>query len=279
MTGAEALARATRRLNAAGVPDAPRDARRLLAHALRVDPGRLTLVLPEPLTEAAAAKLDAALVRRAAREPVSHITGRRAFYGRDFRVTSDVLDPRPETETLIAVALSGPFSRVLDLGTGSGCILLTLLAERPGATGIGTDVSAPALEVARENARRLVGIERAAFFEADWYPPRPERFDLIVSNPPYIAAHEMAGLAPELAHEPRGALTDGADGLSCYRAIAAGAPAHLAPEGRLLVETGAGQAGDVAAILRGSGLDILGVHPDLDGRGRVVEAGCGATLS
>ena len=271
MTGQQALAAAIPRLAAAGVPDAPRDARRLLAHALGIAPGRLTLVLPDPLPPEAAARFAASVARRAAREPVSHITGIRAFYGRDFRVCPDVLDPRPETETLIAAALAAPFGRVLDLGTGSGCILLTLLAERPDSKGIGADISEPALAVARDNARAL-GIERAAFLQADWFRGISGRFDLIVSNPPYIAASEMPGLAPELAHEPRGALTDAGDGLSAYRAIAAGAAAHLAPGGRLIVEIGPTQGQAVRALLSAAGLEILALHPDLDGRDRAVEA-------
>ncbi|MBK1634510.1 peptide chain release factor N(5)-glutamine methyltransferase [Rhodovulum adriaticum] len=271
MTGSQALAAAVARLRDARVPDAPRDARRLLAHALGIAPGRLTLVLPEPLAPAAAARLDQALARRCAREPVSHITGTRAFYGRDFRVTPDVLDPRPETETLIAAALAAPFQTVLDLGTGSGCILLSLLAERPGSAGLGVDISADALAVARDNAARL-GIETARFLQSDWFADVTGRFDLVVSNPPYIAAAEMPALAPELSHEPQAALSDGADGLTAYRAIAAGAGRVLAPGGRLLVEIGATQAADVQAILAAVGLDIVAMHPDLDNRDRVVEA-------
>lgn len=271
MTGNRALAEATRRLTAAAIPDAPRDARRLLAHALGIEPGRLTLVLPDPMPAEAALRFEAALARRLAREPVSHIIGTRAFYGREFCVTPTVLDPRPETETLIEAALGAPFRRVLDLGTGSGCILLTLLAERPGATGIGTDISEAALVVARENARRL-GIATAKFHRADWFGDVTGRFDLIVSNPPYIAAEEMPGLAPELSHEPRGALTDEGDGLSAYRAIALAAPGYLEPGGRLLVEIGPTQGPAVRETLYAAGLETVAMHTDLDSRNRVVEA-------
>ncbi|ARE39657.1 Protein-N(5)-glutamine methyltransferase PrmC [Rhodovulum sp. P5] len=271
MTGAEALSHAVARLRQAGIPDAPRDARRLLAHVLNIDPGRLTLILPDPVADAVLPVLDIALDRRVAREPVSHITGRRAFYGRDFIVTPDVLDPRPETETLIAAALACPFSRVLDLGTGSGCILLTLLAERSDAAGLGTDLSAAALDVARANAGAL-GVMRAEFTQSDWFADVSGVYDLIVSNPPYIAECEMATLAPELSHEPQGALTDGADGLSAYRAIALGVQGHLAEGGRLLVEIGASQAADVRRIFAEVGLETVAIHPDLDGRDRVVEA-------
>jgi release factor glutamine methyltransferase len=267
-----ALQAATVRLAAAGVEGAARDARRLLAHALGIDPARLTLALDAPLGPAAPA-FAAAVAARAERRPLSHITGRRAFMGRDFRVTPDVLDPRPETEVLIAAALAAPFSRVLDLGTGSGAILLTLLAEVPGATGLGTDVSEAALAVARDNARALGVGDRAAFCKADWLSGVAGTFDLIVSNPPYIAEAELAALEPEVQlWEPRAALTPGGDGLGAYRAIAAGAAPHLAPGGRLILEIGAAQGVAVPAILAAEGWTGIAVLPDLDGRDRVVVA-------
>ncbi len=275
MRAAEALADAARQLAAACVSDAPRDARRLLAHAMGVDPARLTLHLQDDLTPDAAARFAEAVAARLRRQPVSQITGQRLFFGRSFRVTPDVLDPRPETEVLVAAGLQEPFVRVLDLGTGSGAILLTLLAERAGATGLGTDASAAALDVARANAQALGLADRAQFAPGDWWQAVPDdaRFDLIVSNPPYIAEAEMAGLAPEVRDwEPRLALTPGGDGLDAYRAIAAGAAAHLAPGGRLLVEIGPTQAGAVAALLAAAGLADLRVLPDLDGRDRVVTA-------
>jgi release factor glutamine methyltransferase len=222
VTGTEALRDATARLQAAGVEGAARDARRLLAHALGIAPDVLAGRMADPMPEAAAHAFAALVARRAAREPVSHLTGARAFWGREFLVTRDVLDPRPETETLVALALAEPFRRVLDLGTGSGCILVTLLAEGPGAQGVGTDISAQALVVAGENAARHGVAERLVLTPSDWFGDIGGRYDLIVSNPPYIAADEMAGLAPEVRdHEPRLALTDGADGLTAYRAIAA----------------------------------------------------------
>ncbi|MHA6346688.1 peptide chain release factor N(5)-glutamine methyltransferase [Roseivivax sp. CAU 1761] len=274
-TAAAHLAEAARRLDAAGVDDPGRDARRLLAHALGIAPARLTLALPDPLAPEAEAAFAALVARRAARVPVSHLTGRREFWGRSFEVTPDVLDPRPETESLVAEALARGFARVLDLGTGSGCILLTLLAERPAATGLGTDLSAAALDVARRNAGALGCAGRAEFAHGAWWQavPAASRFDLVVSNPPYIAAAEMAALAPEVRdHEPADALTDHGDGLSAYRAIAAGAGGHLAPGGRLLVEIGAAQGPAVAAIFAAAGLAAVRVLPDLDGRDRVVAA-------
>lgn len=266
-----ALAEAAARLAAAGVELPARDARLLMAHALGVAPDRLALA--EALPEAAAARFAALVEARAARRPLSQLTGRRAFWRHDFRVTPDVLDPRPETETLVAAALAEPFDRVLDLGTGSGAILLSLLAERPAATGTGTDLSPAALAVAAANAADLGLAARAVFRLSDWFAGVTGTFDLIVSNPPYIAEAEMAGLAPEVRdHEPHLALTPGGDGLAAFRAIAAGAPAHLAPGGRLIVECGPAQGAAVAAILAAAGLRDPCVLPDLDGRDRVVTA-------
>jgi len=275
MTGSALLAKATRRLAEAAIPDPGRDARRLLAHVLKVPPGRLTLFLPEPVAREHALLFDAIIESRAAHVPVSHITGRRLFYGRDFLVTPEVLDPRPETEILIEAALAGPFSRVLDLGTGSGCILLTLLGEREGATGIGTDLSEEALEVAFWNRNALRLEARAALASGSWFgalgEDDRERFDLIVSNPPYIALDEMDDLSPEVRdHEPRMALTDEGDGLTAYRSIAEGAASHLLPGGRLMVEIGPSQSGAVADLFRAAGLDEVTVITDLDGRDRVV---------
>ncbi len=275
MTGSALLAQATRRLAEAGIPDPGRDARRLLAHVLKVPPGRLTLFLPDPVESEHALLFNAVIESRAAHVPVSHITGRRQFYGRAFLVTPEVLDPRPETEILIEAALAGPFSRVLDLGTGSGCILLTLLCEREGATGIGTDLSEEALEVAFWNRNALRLEARAALARGSWFgalrEDDRERFDLIVSNPPYIALDEMDHLSPEVRdHEPRMALTDEGDGLTAYRMIAAGAPSHLLPGGRLMVEIGPSQGAAVADLFRSARLQEVAVITDLDGRDRVV---------
>jgi release factor glutamine methyltransferase len=201
----------------------------------------------------------------------------REFWGRRFRVTPAVLDPRPETETLVAAALEGPpVRRVLDLGTGSGCILLTLLAEWPEARGVGSDISAAALEVAAENARRLGVADRARLVTSDWCAGLAgscEQFGLIASNPPYITGDELAGLAPEVRnHEPLAALSAGGDGLDAYRRIAAGVGPLLAPGGRLLMEIGPHQAEAVGRILTDAGMVVTAVLPDLDGRDRVVLA-------
>ena len=273
MTGAEALAAVLPELRAAGIDSPMRDARLLLAHALNVAPGRLTLHLQDKLGEAEMQVFLRCIDERAARRPVSQIVGGRLFFGRWFQVTPDVLDPRPETETLVALALEHGFERVLDLGTGSGAILLTLLAERPGATGVGTDISQAALGVAARNAAALEVAARATLIRADWFAGVAGRFDLIVCNPPYIAADEMAGLSPEVrTHEPHAALSPGGDGLDAYRAIAAGVREHLTPDGRLMVEIGPTQGGAVAGLFAAAGLENIAVHPDLDQRDRVVSA-------
>lgn len=271
-TGAQELARAVRTLKVAGIPGAPADARRLLAHALGIGTDRVTLVLPDTITDQQASAFHDAIARRAAREPVSHITGLRQFWGRDFVVSADVLDPRPETEILVVQALTAPFTRVLDLGTGSGALLLTLLAQHPTATGLGTDLSSAALDVARGNARRL-GIT-ADFAKGSWLEAVPPgmTFDLIVSNPPYIAAAEMPGLAPELGFEPRMALTDDADGLVAYRTIAQHAAAYLAPGGRILLEHGPTQGPAVANLFAGPDFTDSRTIADLDGRKRCFSA-------
>lgn len=268
---AETLAAARTRLAQAGVPDPGGDAARLLAHALGLAPGTPLPPGHTALPGGVAARFAEAVARREGRVPVSQITGRRAFWRHEFRVTPDVLDPRPETETLVEAALSAQFSRVLDLGTGSGCILLSLLADRDAATGIGVDTSVPALAVARANARAL-GLEaRAGFARSDWFSAVTGRFDLIVSNPPYVTAAEHAALAPEpRLHEPRVALTPGGDGLDAYRAILAEAAGYLAPGGRLVLEIGPAQAAAVAAIAAAAGLPAPSVRADLDGRDRVL---------
>ena len=271
MRAQDALPAAVARLAAAGVADPPRDARKLLAFAMGLTADRLTLHLQDALTGDASARFEAALAARSLRQPVAQIIGTRDFYGRSFQVTRDVLDPRPDTETLVAAALGEPFARVLDLGTGSGAILISLLAEAPQARGLGVDISPAALQIARANAERLGVALRAQFALSDWFSAVTGRFDLIVANPPYIADAEIGGLDPEVRDwEPRAALCPGGDGLAPYRVIAGRVAGHLEPGGRLLVEIGAGQGPAVAALWQGAGLRDIVVLPDLDGRDRVV---------
>ncbi|MFW8592790.1 peptide chain release factor N(5)-glutamine methyltransferase [Cribrihabitans neustonicus] len=272
-TAAQAMAAAAARLRAAGVPDPARDARVLLAHAARIEASRVTLIAPEDLAPEVAERYEQLISLRAVRVPVSHLIGEREFYGRRFKVSREVLDPRPETETLIEAALAEPYSRVLDLGLGSGCILVTLLAERAESTGLGVDLSEAACLQASANAVMHRVAERADICLSDWFEQVTGKFDLIVSNPPYIALDEMAELSEEVrGHEPDMALTDGGDGLGAYRQIAAGLSRHLAPGGRVLLEIGPAQGAAVSDLLRAAGLAGIAVLPDLDGRDRVVRA-------
>ena len=273
MTLREAIREATLTLTKAGVETPARDARLLVAHAAGIAPDRLILHETEPLPPAAATHLADSVNRRAARQPLSQIIGQRLFWGRVFRVTADTLDPRPETETLVAAALKEPFQTMLDLGTGTGCILLSCLADAPTAFGTGTDVSPAALAVAQDNAERLGLTAQATLHASDWFTAIQGQFDLIVSNPPYIAAAEMPALSPEVRdHEPHLALTPGGDGLAAYRLIARKAPAHLSPGGRILLEIGPTQGAAVSAMLNAEGLSDIHILPDLDGRDRVVAA-------
>jgi release factor glutamine methyltransferase len=271
MRVADALGLATQILNRAGIAGAARDARRIMAATLDVEAHRVALMPDEDMEAGAEAAFLASIHLRAEGHPVSHLVGGRLFYDRWFKVTPDVLDPRPETEELVAEALKAPFADVLDLGTGSGAIILTLLAERPQAVGVATDLSEAALRVAADNAGALGVIDRVHFEVSDWFQTVGGEYDLIVSNPPYIAAVEMDALQPEVRlYEPRMALTDEADGLTAYRKITAGAAAHLRSGGRLLVEIGPTQGGAVAAMMQNAGLVDIRVIPDLDGRDRVM---------
>jgi release factor glutamine methyltransferase len=272
MTAGAWLVSAQARLGPVAGAQASREARLILGHVTGWSAARVATAGSEALPTRAADEAEAMLTRRLAREPLAQILGAWSFFGRDFRVTRDTLVPRPDTETLVEQALARPFARMIDLGTGSGAIAVSLLAERPGADGLATDISPAALEVAAGNAARH-GVEgRLRLLEADWWAGVEGRFDLVVSNPPYVTEADYAALAPEITRwEPRGALTPGGDGLSAYRAILAGLDAHLRPGGCCLVEIGAGQGAAVSALFRGAGLDAVAVHPDINGKPRVVE--------
>lgn len=273
MTAAEAMVAATARLRAAGVPDPARDARVLLAHAAKVDAARVTLIAPEDIAPEISERYDNLIALRAVRVPVSQLIGAREFYGRAFDISRDVLDPRPETEALIEAALSEPFDRVLDLGTGSGCILVTLLAECTDAQGVGADISEAACLHASANAARHDVAARAQILQSDWFDAIEGRFDLIVANPPYLSLAEMDEVQPELRdHEPRLALTDEHDGLTAYHTIAAQSQGYLNAQGRVLVEIGWKQGRSVSAIFKAQGWGEVAILPDLGGRDRVVSA-------
>jgi release factor glutamine methyltransferase len=259
-------------LRDAGTDNPRLEARLLLAHALGI-PGAALIRDPDALADRAA--YDSLIARRAAHEPLAYILGRREFWSLDFAVSPATLIPRPESETLIEAALAAfasrsPPARILDLGTGTGCLLLSALHEFPGAFGIGTDRSPAAASLAAANAAALGLAGRAAFLCADWAAPLNARFDLILCNPPYIPTSHIAGLMPEVArHEPTGALDGGADGLAAYRHIVASLPALLQPDGVAVLELGAGQAGSVAALTADVGLAAT-TRPDLAGIARAL---------
>jgi release factor glutamine methyltransferase len=251
------------------------DAQVLMAHVLRVD---RAWVLANPmriLTETEDAQVDMLVARRAMGQPVAYLLGHREFYGRDFAVGPEVLIPRPETETLVEAALERLRGRtapaILDLGTGSGALAVTLACERPDARIVATDVSAQALETARANAGTHRCADRIEMAAGSWYAAVPgRRFDLIVANPPYVAAGDAHLAQGDLRFEPDGALTDGsADGLDSIRAIVSGAHAHLVPGGALLFEHGYDQAEAAGRILADAGFAGLVSIPDLAGIPRV----------
>ena len=267
------IRRATKQLSLRGIETTALDARLLLQAAAGITQADIVaepdLVLPADTT----ASFWSFVERRGAFEPVSRILGSREFYGRSFRVTPDVLDPRADTETLIGAALGlakgkGPL-RILDLGTGSGAIVVTLLAELPGAKAVASDLSAAALQVAKGNAEALGVVNRASFVQANWFDGVAGQFDLIVSNPPYIPLGDIAGLAVDVREfDPPRALDGGPDGLEAYRRLASGAGGHLAPKGHIILEIGAGQENAVNDLFSGQGFNRESRHFDLAGHVR-----------
>lgn len=276
VTLVQAWTQARRRLEAAGVDAPVIDARLLLEAATGASRTDIVTDPYRPLTPAQAEALDAYLERRTAREPVSHILGRKGFWTVELKVTRDVLTPRPDTETLVSAVLKSlpadePM-RILDLGAGSGAILLALLAERPLWTGVGVDISAPALEVARENAALLQLDERAVFVHGLWAEGQPDQaFDAVVSNPPYIPTADIDALEPEVSvHEPRLALDGGFDGLDAYRVLAPQVMRVLKPGGVFALEIGHDQGHAVEALMQDAKAGFCRVVSDLGQRDRVV---------
>lgn len=266
-----ALEQAVARLVRAGIDRAPQEARVLLAHVTGLDRARQIADPDRPLDDEAQSRFKALVTRRVNHEPVSYLIGEREFWSLPYHVGSAVLDPRPDSETLVEAALDryadshGAFT-VLDLGTGSGCLLLTVLKSRPLARGYGVDVSPDALRVAVRNAARLGVAGRADFLCANWCDSLTGLFDLILCNPPYIATGDLTGLSPEVVrHEPRCALDGGGDGLAAYRAVAPEFRRLLSPDGLALLEIGAGQAEDVALIIENAGLSVSRIYQDLSG--------------
>lgn len=275
---ADLLSEGMKALAAAGIEAPAREARLLLTLAAQVPPAVMIGFPERPVDAAGASSFRALLARRADREPMSHLIGEREFWSLPFLVSRDVLDPRPDSEALVEAVLAeirdrATPRRVLDLGTGSGCLLITLLRELPAAKGWGVDLSAAALDMARRNATRLGVAERVTLREGRWTAALTAAevapFDLIVSNPPYIVRGEIDHLAPEVArHEPRLALDGGADGLDAYRALAPLIAAHLAPTGLAALEIGLGQAADVTHLFVAAGMVAVGRQRDLAGHER-----------
>ena len=251
------------------------DARLLVCAALGID--HVALVRdPDAALGERAAQVAAFAQRRLAREPVSRILGRREFWGLRLDVTPDVLDPRADSETLVEAALAALPDRAaplrfLDLGTGSGALLCALLHEYPNASGVGTDLSPAGCAVAAANLATLGLAGRGEIVCGDWGAGLEERFDLVVSNPPYIESAAVATLALEVrAHDPRLSLDGGGDGLDCYRAILRQLPRLLAPGGRGVLEAGAGQAAAIAALAAAEGFDIVELRHDIGGTARAL---------
>ena len=273
---AEALREAAQALDHAGVAEARREASSLLAHVIGRDRTFLISHAEDALADGELRNFAAAIARRAAGEPAQYITGVQDFYGRSFRVTPDVLIPRPETELLVEAALKvmKANARVCDVGTGSGCIAVTLLCERTDAHAVGLDVSEAALVVARENASAHGVEERILLQVSDCFSAlnqSTEQFDVIVSNPPYVAAAVLPGLQREVRdYEPLVALTPGADGLSVIRRLLAEAPEFLKGKGHLLLEIGFDQGDRVRDLVNPSVWTLKDILPDLQGIPRIV---------
>jgi release factor glutamine methyltransferase len=277
----ETLSEGAAQLRAAGIESARLDSRVLLAKAMHVSPGEV--LAHGELAREAYEKFHSLVARRAAREPLAYIIGTKEFWSLSFAVGPGVLIPRPETETLVEAALRAfggetPL-RVLDIGTGSGCLLITFLAERTNASGVGIDASEAALAWARRNAVALGVPLRCRFELADWQPSGAQAFDVVLVNPPYLTADEFEQCDPEIrCWEPRSALVAGTDGLDAIRALGPVLRYWLVREGKAFVEVGLGQTPAAAEILAHSGLDVQAVIPDLSGIARCLvagQAGCG----
>jgi len=281
----QALSAIASRLQQAGIDRARAEARLLAAQALGV---KLETVVGDDarvLTADEVQRLEALAARRVQREPMAQILGRREFFGRNFCVTADVLMPRPDSETLIEAVLaqvpdrSAPL-RLLELGVGSGCLLLTLLAELPNAQGAGVDISPAALAVAKQNASALGLAACCALVEGDWSRAAEGRFDIVLSNPPYIPSHDIERLEPEVArYEPRLALDGGDDGLHFYRRLAADLPRLLMGGGLVAVEIGQGQGSAVGRLFQEAGLRLLPARADLAGIERCILARAPETVN
>jgi release factor glutamine methyltransferase len=273
--GAARLVRARLREGGIETPDA--DARLLMQHATGLGQLELMTQAAATLTGSQRADLEILLTRRLEGVPVGRLIGSRDFWGLGFRLSSATLEPRPDSETIVEEALEHgrrrltPPLRILDLGTGTGCLLIALLSELPGATGLGTDISEDALHTAAANAAANGVASRALFRQASWTDGLNERFDLIISNPPYIASGDIPGLSREVReHDPARALDGGRDGLDAYRAILAGLSGVMNPGAVAVLEIGAGQEGDLRKLGAAHGFAVIGARRDLGGHARAI---------
>ena len=273
MTVQELLTASQAKLRECGISDPIRDARLLLADCLELRTQNLNLLDDSCISEIKISKFWRMINERCKRKPVSKILGYRSFWGRDFEINENVLDPRGDTETLIELILDCNFENMLELGTGSGAIAITVLAERPEVTCVATDISQYALNTARTNSKRHGVESRLKLLYSNWFDKISGSFDIIVSNPPYISSKEYAQLSAEVVkYDPKISLTLGGDGLEAYREILSQALEKLSKNGHIFLEIGYTQANAVGHLFREAGFQQIKVHKDLGSRDRVISA-------
>ena len=273
MTVQELLTASQAKLRECGISDPVRDARLLLADCLELRTQNLNLLDNSCISEIKISKFWRMINERCKRKPVSKILGYRSFWGRDFEINENVLDPRGDTETLIELILDCNFENMLELGTGSGAIAITVLAERPEVTCVATDISQYALNTARTNSKRHGVQNRLKLLYSNWFDKISGSFDIIVSNPPYISSKEYAQLSAEVVkYDPKISLTLGGDGLEAYREILSQAIEKLSKNGHIFLEIGYTQANAVGHLFREAGFQQIKVHKDLGSRDRVISA-------
>jgi len=273
MTAQELLTASQAKLRDCGISNPIRDARLLLADCLMVKTQNLNLLDDSYISEIEISKFWRMINDRCKKKPVSKILGYRSFWGRDFEINDNVLDPRGDTETLIELILDCNFENMLELGTGSGAIAVTVLAERPEVTCVATDISEYALKTASTNSKKHGVESRLKLLNSNWFDKISGRFDIIVSNPPYISSKEYAQLGAEVVkYDPKISLTLGGDGLEAYREILSQALGKLSKNGHIFLEIGWNQANAVRHLLREAGFQEIRVHKDLGSRDRVISA-------
>ena len=273
MTVQELLTASQAKLRECGISDPMRDARLLLADCLELRTQNLNLLNDIYISEIKISKFRRMVKERCKRKPVSKILGYRSFWGRDFEINENVLDPRGDTETLIELILDCKFENMLELGTGSGAIAITVLAERPEVTCVATDISEYALKTASTNSKRHGVESRLKLLHSNWFEKISGSFDVIVSNPPYISSEEYAQLSAEVVkYDPKISLTLGGDGLEAYREILSQALEKLSKNGHIFLEIGYTQANAVGHLFREAGFQQIKVHKDLGSRDRVISA-------